>query len=215
LEASTRPSVPPFQTEKPARQRFDTPGPAAIINPLPSAAVFAEVLTMIVELSSIGTSAKPINITIGDDQINLDGDNLRLAGPAAFRGDMQRVDGRPHIRGMLVADIETSCSRCLELLERHLEIAFDDVFVDASEEPTAAEAEVAETELDESLVIGGHVDMSEVVREQILLAMPEQVYCKDDCKGLCPKCGENRNLIDCTCADNDVDPRWAALRDLR
>ena len=111
--------------------------------------------------------------------------------------------------------IELRCSRCLEPLERHLEIAFDDVFVDASEEPTVTETEVAETELDESLVIGGSVDMSEVVREQILLAMPEQVYCKDDCKGLCPKCGGNRNLTDCSCADDETDPRWAALKDLK
>jgi uncharacterized protein len=170
---------------------------------------------MIVELSSIGTNERPIDITIEPNEIDLDGESLRLNGPAQFRGEMQRVAGKPHIRGMLSADIETNCSRCLEPLSRHLEIAFTDVFVDASEESTVAEAEVAESELDESLVIGGSVDMSEVVREQILLAVPEQVYCNDDCKGLCPKCGRNRNLTDCSCADDEIDPRWAALKDLR
>ena len=58
-------------------------------------------------------------------------------------------------------------------------------------------------------------DSVEVVREQILLAMPEQVFCWEDCKGLCPKCGTNLNLIDCKCADDEVDPRWAALKSLK
>jgi len=57
--------------------------------------------------------------------------------------------------------------------------------------------------------------MADVIREQILLATPEQVYCRDNCEGLCPKCGENRNLINCNCSDDDIDPRWAALKDLK
>lgn len=169
---------------------------------------------MIVELSSIGPHAKPIDVSVEPDEIDLDED-MRLSGPAKFRGEMQRIEGKAHIRGMLNADVETSCSRCLEPVTRHLETAFDDVFVDASEETTVAESELEEPDLDESLVIGGRLDMADVIREQILLAMPEQVYCSDDCKGLCPICGENRNLIDCNCSDDDVDPRWAALRDLR
>ena len=169
---------------------------------------------MIVELLSIGPNAKPIDVTVEADQIDLDG-SMHVAEPAQFRGEMQEVAGKAHVRGMLTADVETSCSRCLEPVTRHLDIAFDDVFVDAREETTVAETEVGESDLDESLVIGGQLDMAEVIREQILLAMPEQVYCKDDCKGLCPKCGENRNLIDCNCTDDDIDPRWAALNNLK
>jgi len=91
---------------------------------------------------------------------------------------------------------------------------FDDIFVDVREEPNSDEIEVGLDELDESLVIDGKIDIAEVVREQILLALPAQVFCGDDCKGLCPKCGANQNLIDCKCADKEIDPRWAALRNL-
>ena len=170
---------------------------------------------MIVALSSIGPHSKPIDVTVEADEIDLDGDSLRPLKPAEFHGQMQRLEGKAHIRGKLTADIETSCSRCLEPVKRHLEIAFDDVFVDASEETTVSETELEEVDLNESLVVDGKVDMADVIREQILLATPEQVYCNDDCKGLCPKCGENRNLIDCDCADDEIDPRWAALKDLR
>ena len=75
--------------------------------------------------------------------------------------------------------------------------------------------EVTIEDLDESPVPGGEIDLKEVVREQIMLALPEQVFCKDDCKGLCPKCGANGNLIDCKCADDEIDPRWAALKNLK
>jgi uncharacterized protein len=170
---------------------------------------------MIVELSSIGNAPKRIDLTFSTYEIDLDGDDLRLANNARLRGEMQRVEGKAHIRGMITADIEASCSRCLEPAARHLEIAFDDVFVDASEETSAAESEVIESELDEALVIGGRVDLADVVREQLLLALPEQLYCREDCLGLCPKCGGNRNLIDCNCADDEIDPRWAALKNLR
>jgi uncharacterized protein len=74
---------------------------------------------------------------------------------------------------------------------------------------------VTDEALDESLVENGLIDTAEVVREQILLAIPDQVFCREDCKGLCPKCGANLNLIDCKCSDDDIDPRWAALRNLK
>jgi uncharacterized protein len=88
------------------------------------------------------------------------------------------------------------------------------VFVDASRETTERESEIAVSDMDQSLVIGGRIDLREVVREQILLALPEQVLCREDCRGLCAKCGGNRNLINCSCDRDEIDPRWAALKNL-
>jgi uncharacterized protein len=170
---------------------------------------------MLIDLANVTATPKKVEASFKPGEIDLEGESVSLGGNAVFRGETQRVEGKAHIRGTLTADLEAHCSRCLEPVTRHLEIAFDDVFVDASEETAVSETELAERDLDESLVVGGKVDMADVAREQILLAVPEQLYCKDDCKGLCPKCGENRNLIDCSCADDDIDPRWAALKDLR
>lgn len=58
------------------------------------------------------------------------------------------------------------------------------------------------------------IDFAPYVWEVLLLNMPERVFCSDDCKGLCPVCGCNRNEEDCGCREDDVDPRFAALRDL-
>ena len=116
---------------------------------------------------------------------------------------------------MINADVSLDCTRCLEPTRRHLEIPFHAVFVDVTDVETGAEAEIADELLDESLVDDGNINIADVIREQILLAVPEQIFCREDCKGLCQKCGANLNLIDCKCADDEVDPRWAALKGLK
>jgi len=170
---------------------------------------------MIVELASIGKTPKTIEEKFEPADIDLVGESVSLTGPAVFTGEPVQAASRAHVRGRLEADVALDCVRCLEPVEQHLDIEFDSVFVDASEETDRTETEVTDEALDESLVDNGLIDTAEVVREQILLAIPDQVFCGEDCKGLCPKCGANLNLIDCKCSDDDIDPRWAALRDIK
>lgn len=169
---------------------------------------------MIIELTSVGTLPKDLKISFAPDEIDLDGE-AELGSDAVLNAEAISEDDKVHIRGRLSTGIRLDCTRCLEAVENPLEIDFDAVFVDAANEKLDSEVEIAGEELDESLVIDGQIDLKEVVREQLLLNLPEQVYCSEDCKGLCPKCGVNRNLIDCKCADEEIDPRWAALKNLR
>jgi uncharacterized protein len=76
------------------------------------------------------------------------------------------------------------------------------------------EREVSAEDLDVDVLESDQLDLNQLVREQIVLNFPEQVFCEPDCKGLCPKCGANRNLIDCNCDLEETDPRWAALKNL-
>lgn len=169
---------------------------------------------MIIELASVGNTPKAVDITFEPGQIDLDGEMVSLAGDASFRGEVLRDGGKVHVRGTTTADVELSCTRCLAPRKMHLDIPVNGVFVDAAEESLADETEVDPGDLDESLVAGGVIEMADVVREQILLAIPIQVLCREDCKGLCPKCGADLNLINCKCIDDEVDPRWAALKNL-
>lgn len=168
---------------------------------------------MIIDLASVGKIAKKIAVVFDPAEVDLEGENAELNGPIQFAGETQLVNGKAHVRGKLTADASLICTRCLESVQHQIDVTFDDVFVDATEEPRVDEKEVGSDDLDESFV-DGKIDMAEVVREQLLLALPDQIYCREDCKGLCPKCGANRNLIDCKCADNEIDPRWAALKNL-
>src|ERR1043166_6747129 len=121
---------------------------------------------MNIDLASVGKVAKPIAAVFEPDEIDLKDENAALKGKAEFTGETQQVDAKAHIRGKIIADLSTGCTRCLEPVERHVDIVFDDVFVDDGEERRVEETEVSLEELDESLVIGGKVDLVEVVREQ-------------------------------------------------
>lgn len=168
---------------------------------------------MWIELASVGTSPRRLKTEFAGVLIDLDG-AADVIGDARFDGETFRDEERVHVHGMITAEIAMDCSRCLDSIRRKIEISFDDSFVDAARETRETDTELNAADLDESLVIGGRIDLAEVVREQILLGVPEQAFCREDCQGLCPECGNNRNLIHCDCEENRVDPRWAALKDL-
>ena len=112
-------------------------------------------------------------------------------------------------------DAAVDCSRCLEPIERPTELFFDAIFVSSDMMPEDADTALTDSDLDESVADGGVIDVADALREQIMLDLPDHPVCREICKGLCPKCGGNRNLIDCKCEENEIDPRWAALKDLK
>ena len=69
--------------------------------------------------------------------------------------------------------------------------------------------------MDFSTYDGDRIDLDEIVREQILLALPTRQLCAEDCKGLCPSCGANLNEKACGCEQQQTDPRWSALEALK
>lgn len=167
---------------------------------------------MTIDLASVGVEPKKIDVAFDRSEIDFEGENATLAGDVLFKGETYLIDGKVHIRGNMNAEVSVDCTRCLEPAVKYIDVSFDDVFVDAAQESKTSETEVGIENLNESLVQEGRIELAEVIREQILLALPDQVFCREDCKGLCPKCGANLNLIDCKCADDGIDPRWAALK---
>lgn len=117
------------------------------------------------------------------------------------------------VKGHLEVRMEADCDRCLEAASFSLSLDFDLVYRPL---PAVMPEEVVlspeETEI--AFYRGLGIELTDVVREQVLLALPMQRTCRPDCRGICPGCGENRNLVNCGCRQQWVDDRWAALRDL-
>jgi len=170
---------------------------------------------MIVDLTEIEAWPKDFDLTIEKEFIDLDVEDLRLKSSVRSIGKLEKHAGWFDVEGRIEAEAEVDCSRCLEPIDRPLLIDFSIRLLTNDVSTHVAEKGVDKSELDSSVLEGHQVDLTEVVREQILLDQPEQVFCKEDCKGLCPKCGANRNLIDCKCEDDEMDPRWAALKNLK
>jgi DUF177 domain-containing protein len=170
---------------------------------------------MIVDLTENDRWPKDFEFTIDPSGIDLETEDARLTGPVAAKGSIVKHAGWYGVSGEIGADLEIECSRCLEPVKHSMSMEFDIRLLDREALSEAAEREVDPNELDTSVLVDEQVDVKEIVREQILLELPEQLFCRDDCKGLCPKCGSNRNLIDCKCDEDDIDPRWAALKSLK
>ena len=134
-----------------------------------------------------------------------------------FRGNARFLWTNEHILVRVAGDLSVvmQCSRCLEPFEQPLHIAIDEAFIPTVDMATGRPIQVEEDEKEDvALLIDEHhiLDLSEILRQSILLALPLTPLCKDDCQGLCPICGVNHNIETCTCTVENDDPRWAALR---
>ena len=152
------------------------------------------------------------------------GQDLRQIAPLRTAGRAQLVeehDGKRHtiqdirVAGDLSIRVEFPCARCLEPVVESLKHEFDLLYrpqgTDAGKEElsiTAAEAEI-------SYYQGDGLLLEEVLREQVMLALPLKAICREDCKGLCPHCGKSLNEEQCSCKDPIEDPRWQALKEIR
>ena len=95
-----------------------------------------------------------------------------------------------------------------------IDIELDLEFVPEAAFGTEADLELGADDMKLDALPGKTIDLSEIAREQILLDLPQQFFCRPDCRGLCAKCGTNWNLQSCDCEETEIDPRWAALKNL-
>jgi uncharacterized protein len=117
--------------------------------------------------------------------------------------------------GTLATAVEQPCARCLELVASEVSRSFDLLYRPLGSDAGREEMSVTEAEAEISYYQGDGLLLEDVLREQILLALPMRVVCSEECKGLCPRCGQNLNLGPCPCPAPVADPRWAALQGLR
>ena len=178
---------------------------------------------MLIEIRELEVHAVDFDEQIAPGTIDL-GPEIRQTGELKASGRAQLV--REHhgkhklindirVTGELAVNVELGCARCLEPIVRDVAKKFDLLYrpqgTDAGREEmsvTAAEAEIG-------YYRGEGLLLEDVLREQVLLALPLKAICRDDCRGLCPHCGRNLNQEQCTCAEPIEDPRWSALKDIR
>jgi len=119
------------------------------------------------------------------------------------------------VRCTLLTDIELTCSRCATTFRQPLKIKFNEEFYPTLDVDSGAP--MPQPEETSSFIIDEQhtLDLTEAIRQYFLLAVPMKPLCKKDCAGLCVTCGKNLNLGDCGCPDDDIDPRWSKLADLK
>jgi uncharacterized protein len=130
------------------------------------------------------------------------------------RGHKQDIDDI-RVVGKLDAAMEVGCARCLEPVRYPVERSFDLLYRPLGVDRRAEEVSISEADTEIGYYEGEGLLLEDVLREQVLLASPVKLTCREDCKGLCPHCGTNLNLATCNCQQPSGDPRWAALSELK
>lgn len=141
-----------------------------------------------------------------------EGTDLAFDGPVRIRATATLAgSGEVVVRGSVGATLRQACRRCLEpvrtAVEEELTLVFSprDELGTTEDDPEIRIVEVDQAELD----LGG------AIREELMLGVARYVVCREDCRGLCPRCGVNRNEEECECTLEEPDPRWDALRALK
>jgi uncharacterized protein len=170
---------------------------------------------VIIELQSLAGGSKKVDIEIPADEFDLNSEGARLSSNVGLKAEIRSSSSITAVEGSIDTSAEIACTRCLERIAVPLTFDFASRFVGAESFGSSGEHQLHGEDLDYDAIEGETIDLNQVVREQLLLNLPQQVFCREDCHGLCEKCGANRNLIDCKCETDEVDPRWAALKDLK
>ncbi len=139
---------------------------------------------------------------------------------ARISGTLTRSEAIFQLRGALQGTLESVCDRCLIRFDRPVETELELDFTIGDGESRGSEDPPAESETDGDepvlrLPAGTAVlDLTETLREAVLLDFPIKNVCREECRGLCPRCGANRNQEPCNCDPAAGDSRWDALRGL-
>jgi len=139
------------------------------------------------------------------DDAALEGTGITLMEPVQMGGRFQSIgEGRFYWQGTARTVVQGECRRCLTPVATPLQLEIGALFTqdpDALDDPDSYPVAPDATE----------IDVTPAVREELVLAAPRFVLCREDCKGLCPQCGQDLNSGACECVPA-LDPRWQRLR---
>ena len=145
-------------------------------------------------------------------------------GPLSAKGLAERLEEHRgpreivvdiRVRGSYGGAFQVPCARCLEPVEHRLAGDYDVLFRPLGVDRTDRERSIGASEAEIGYYQDGGLPLEDVLREQVLLSLPSRTLCREDCQGICPHCGANRNSDPCSCETAPADVRWSALGELR
>ena len=138
-----------------------------------------------------------------------DSDNIMVQGQV----QLLRTHRSILAKGTLHTEVEITCSRCLSSFSCHLHLNFEEEYFPTVDIVSGTSLLVPEEPV--PFTIDGHhvLDLTETIRQHVLMATPMKPLCRDDCAGLCPRCGYNLNQGSCSCTPKEMEPRWSELTD--
>ncbi len=147
-----------------------------------------------------------------EDNVHLD-DDIKVIGPLNGHVRMRRTNQGLLVDGWVELTVDLTCNRCLKDFELPMHVNFEEQFYPTVD--VVSGLPLAPFDEDEIFPIDERhqVDLTEAIRQNVLLALPMVAVCQPECKGLCPQCGHDLNLGPCAC-EPEVDARLSVLKTL-
>jgi len=169
---------------------------------------------LLLNLNKIRTAHERFEQVYSPEQFGAD-DEFRVVAPITLGMDIFKDKDQFRLAGRVETTLELPCSRCLEPFTMPVDQTFDLRYQPHAQNTGEGEREIEEDDLTTAFYENDEIDLGQLMREQLYLSLPMKPLCGDDCKGLCPDCGTNRNTGSCDCKREWEDPRLAALKALQ
>jgi uncharacterized protein len=170
---------------------------------------------LVIELSSIPADGLEVHEDLTPGEVHLEGEeSFALLDGGRLDCHLDRGDDQSiHVRGRLSARLELQCGRCLEAFPYAVHQELDLFYLPhrAEEDEQEDEVELADRDMVVAYYQGERLDLGETIREQFFLAIPMKRLCREQCAGICPTCGANRNARPCQCPPAEVATRLGDL----
>jgi uncharacterized protein len=167
---------------------------------------------MLLDLSRLRGNVEHLGRRYEGQAVARPDDEFRIVSDVDLVADVRKDAQKVRLVGRVRTTLELECSRCLEPFQVPVDAAFDLLFLPASANTGEGEREVRDDDLGVAYYRDDVIDLSEVMREQFYLTLPMKPLCREDCLGLCPTCGKNRNREPCSCSQTWTDPRLEPLK---
>ena len=149
---------------------------------------------MRIAAEDIREGVSTLEFACGPEEIGLEAENIRFIGPVVAKLRLFKQIDKVFVKAELTVSIELGCARCLKPVEVILRGASENQY-----RPLPKTAKETLDDIGIGYYSGDNIDFSEDFRESILLELPSKVLCSENCRGLCPSCGENLNEERCDC----------------
>ena len=146
---------------------------------------------------------RDVELTVHPDELDVVDEHVATDADVDIRLRLESLSDGIVVTGSVAVPWAGTCRRCLTPASGTATAEVHELYQLVLTDPDAFE------------LVGDQLDLRPMVRELLLLEVPETPVCREDCAGLCPQCGVDRNATDCDCTTTDADPRWDALGALR
>ena len=142
--------------------------------------------------------------------LNFIGGDYRFKEPLIVKGGISNTGGTLGLKADVSGVMTTQCARCMKDIDVPIEFTISETLMKSD----GGDGETVSEDDDVIVFEGNTVPLDEVIENNFIMNLSPRYLCREDCKGLCPQCGKDLNEETCSCEDDEIDPRWAALADM-